>query len=132
MAREQLLDPLSGTAIDGSQIFADRDLADIPYVFPPDGTQAARSPANRIMLDRKYGGNARTALEEHLYNVAALETHGITAAARTAIQDRNLNQFVQARETEIKRQESVFLEQFDLTIAESIERSEEEVDIDED
>jgi hypothetical protein len=132
MAREQLLDPLSGNAIDGSEIFADRDRADIPYVFLPDGSQAARSPANRIMLDRKYGSNARTALEEHLDNIAALQTHGITGAARTAIQERNLYHFVQAREKEIKRQEKVFLKQFDLNIIDSVERSDEEVDIDED
>ena len=132
MARAQMIDPVSGEYIDGSAIFADRDRADIPYVFPPDGTQSARSPANRILLDRKYGSSARSALSDHLENISALETHGIGEAARAAILVRNLADFVQAREKDIKLQENLFLKQFDLSIADSVEQSEEEVDIEED
>ena len=128
MASQQLVDPITSQPIDGSAMFADVDRADIPYVFSPDGSQAARSPANRIVLDRKYGSNARSVLEAHLDNTSALDTHGIDAEARTALRNKNLTNFISAREKEIKRQENAFLKTFSLTISDSIEQSKEEID----
>jgi hypothetical protein len=140
IAQGKLLDPMDGKAIDGSALLADPDLSDLPYVFPPDGTPAARSPANRILLNRKYGSAVRNTLASALNMdllgnsecVAALETHGIMESAREAIITRNLAEFVEAREAELQQQENIFLGRFDLKIGDSIERSDEEVDVDED
>ena len=140
IARGQLLDPVTGDAIDGSALLADEDLRDLPYVFPSNGTKAARSPANRILLERKYGYSVRKKLtslleQELLGNDAtktALETHGINEDACEAIKANDLANFVRAREAELQRQENAFLNQFDLQIGEAVERSEEEVDVDED
>jgi hypothetical protein len=140
MARGQLLDPVNGHPIDGSTLLADADLRDLPYVFPSDGTMAARSPANRILLERSYGYSVRkvlaSILDQELFGsvtaAAAMETHGINEAARAAITARNLPAFVRAREVELQNQENAFLKQFDLKIGDSMERSDEEVDVDED
>ncbi|MFZ1009261.1 MAG: hypothetical protein WAN65_20630, partial [Candidatus Sulfotelmatobacter sp.] len=118
----------------------------LPYVFPPDGTRIARSPANRILVDRKYGSSARTMIKESLEMsesilgddqqkaqlIAALDSHGINESARKAIQAGNLAEFVISREDELRRQENDFLGQYNLSIESSIQRSEDEVDIDED
>ena len=144
MVQGRLLDPVNGEAIDGSKLMADPDRRDLPYVFPPDGTKAARSPANRILLDRRYGSSARTILkaaleglgpmfsdpEREMRVAVALDTHGINRGARDAILSGNLADFVQAREDELQRQENAFLKKFDLVIGESVERSDEEVDVD--
>lgn len=146
MIRGQLLDPMNTQPIDGSRLMADADRRDLPYVFPPDGTKTARSPANRMLLDREYGSSARSALKFRLEKVEgifgdpqekrelfdALETHGINEAARDAIQAGNLPEFVQAREKQLQRQENAFLKIFDLSIGPSVARSEDEVDVDED
>ena len=145
MVGGQLLDPETGHHIDGSALMADPDSRDLPYVFPPDGTRDARSPANRILLDRRYGSSARSMLKsllddaqaiytdpaEKTKRLGALESHGIDATACEAIQNGNLVAFVQARENELRRQESAFLKQFGLSIGDSVERSDEEVDVDE-
>jgi hypothetical protein len=145
MVGGQLLDPETGGPIDGSALMADPDSRDLPYVFPPDGTREARSPANRILLDRRCGSSARSMLkallddsqglysnpDERTKRFEALESHGINAAARDAIQDGSLAAFVSARENELRRQENAFLKHFDLAIGDSVERSEEEVDVDE-
>ncbi len=133
IAGGQLLDPVSGHPIDGSALLSDPDHGDIPYVFLPDGTSAARSPANRILLQQQiYGSSVRKVLAETLPNFEALKTHGINNDAHEALVSRNLVAFVQAREAELQRQESTFLEQFDLKIGDAIERSEDEADVDED
>ena len=139
MTRGNLLDPSDGGPIDGSQLLADPDRNDLPYVFPPDGSRSARSPANRILLDRKYGGSVRSALAALLDKpllvnpalLSAFDSHGMNEAARDAIVRRNLSDFVHARELELQRQERIFLEPFGLKIGETIERSEEEADVDE-
>ena len=139
IARGQLLDPTNGGPINGSELLADLDLRDLPYVFPSNGTMAARSPANRIMLQRSYGYSVRKMLASLLDQpllgddtaVAALETHGINEAARDAIKTGSLQDFVRAREAELQCQENAFLKQFGLQIGESVERSEDEVDNDE-
>jgi Protein of unknown function DUF262 len=145
MVHGQLLDPMSTQSIDGSKLMADPDRRDLPYVFPPDGTKAARSPANRMLLDREYGSSARGALKSRLDKVqtmfgdpqekasffTALESHGINQAAREAIQSGNLAEFVEARETQLQCQEDAFLKKFDLSIGDSVERSEDEVDVEE-
>jgi hypothetical protein len=139
IARGQLLDPVSGQPIDGSALLADADLRDLPYVFPSDGTMTARSPANRILLERKYGYSVwrvlASLLEQSLLGnvdaIAAFETHGIDGPAREAIKVRNLADFVLAREAELQRQENVFLRRFDLHIGDSLQRSDEENDVDE-
>ena len=145
MVRGNLLDPVTNEAIDGSALMADPDRRDLPYVFQPDGTQEARSPANRILLDRKYGSSARTMIKELLEpNSAlfslprqkeqltlALESHGIDGPARAAILEDNLAGFVNAREAELTRQEGAFLKQYGLSIETSVQRSEDEVDVDE-
>jgi hypothetical protein len=69
--------------------------------------------------------------QEKLRFFTALESHGIDEAAREAIQSGNLAEFVQARETQLQRQEDVFLKKFDLSIGDAVERSEDEVDVDE-
>jgi hypothetical protein len=145
MVHGQLLDPINAEPIDGSKLMADPDRRDLPYVFPPDGTKAARSPANRMLLDREYGSSARGVLKSRLEKVetlfggpqeklrffAALESHGIDEAACEAIQLGNLAEFVQAREAQLQRQEGAFLKKFDLSIGDAVERSEDEVDVDE-
>ena len=130
IARGQLLDPITNSPIDGSALLADPDRRDLPYVFQSDGTDEARSPGNRILLDRKYGGAVRRVLEQNLFNRAALRTHSINSAARAAIDNRSLSAFVNAREAELQRHEANFLAQFGLHIEESVQRSEEEVDVD--
>jgi hypothetical protein len=140
IARGQLLDPIDDKPIDGSALLADPDRNDLPYVFPPDGTRAARSPANRILLERRYGSSVRNLLASRLDQpllgnalaVTALDTHGINESAREAIKTRSLTDFVQAREAELQHQENAFLEQFDLHIGDAVERSDDEVDVDED
>jgi hypothetical protein len=142
IVRGQLLDPVDGKPVNGSALLADADLRDLPYVFPSDGTMPARSPANRIMLQRSYGYSVRKLLADLLGQplldngtaVAALETHGINHAACEAIRARSphsLQDFVRAREAELQCQENAFLRQFDLHIGESVERSDDEVDDDE-
>jgi hypothetical protein len=131
MIRGQLLDPVTNEPLNGSELMADRDRNDLPYVFPTDGTKTARSPANRILLDRTYGSSVRGVLTDCLQNVIALETHGIDANARLAIRERNLLDFVEARERQLVNQEAQFLERFQLEIGEKTERSDEELDVDE-
>jgi hypothetical protein len=140
IARGQLLDPMSGEAVDGSALLADADQRDLPYVFPSDGTMNARSPANRILLAGDYGYSVRNMLASLLDQplldgsaaVAAMETHGINQAAREAISARSLVDFVRAREAELRCQENSFLDQLNLHIGDSVGRSDEEVDNDED
>lgn len=147
MVRGKLLDPVSGEAIDGSRLMSDPDRRDLPYVLPIGGTKAGRSPANRILLDRKYGSSARGWIKELLSAVSApllaaederdrtieaLATHGICGSALQAIEDNDLPAFVLAREEQLRRQEDAFLKQFDLHIVGGVERSDEEIDIDED
>ena len=145
MVGGQLLDPETGGPVDGSALMADPDSRDLPYIFPPDGTREARSPANRILLDRRYGSSARSMLkallddseaicttpEERTKRVAAFESHAINAPARNAIQNGNLIAFVSARENELRHQENAFLSHYELFIGDSVGRSEEEVDVDE-
>lgn len=132
IAKGPLLDPIFGTEINGSMLLADENLRDLPYVFAPDGTRAARSPANRVLLDRRHGGAVRSALVTNITNVAALETHAIDDDARTALQQRDLENFVKARENALRKQEEEFLKNFGLAIGELMEQSDEEVDIDDD
>ena len=137
---------MDGNPIDGSKLMADPDSRDLPYIFSPDGTKAARSPANRMLLDRRYGSSARSMLKAALENInsmfanpanptmllVALESHGMNEAAREAIRTNNLTAFVAARENELQRQENEFLARYGLEIGDSVQRSEEEVDVDED
>ena len=146
MVRGELLDAITGQPIDGSKLMADPDRRDLPYVFPPDGTRSARSPANRMLLDRSYGSSVRGVLKSSLDDVdamftdpgkrttliAAFESHGINEAARGAIQAGNLPEFVLARENELRCHEDTFLKKFDLRIGDSIDPSDDEVDVDED
>lgn len=132
IARGRLLDPMTGELIDGSDLMADPDRRDLPYVFHPSGTPDARSPANRILLPRKYGGAVRTVLAGHLKATEALETHGINQSARSAIASRNLASFVQSREDELRRQEEEFLQNFGLVVGHAVNRSNEEIDVGDD
>jgi hypothetical protein len=131
IARGQLSDPVSGGRIDGSALMADPDRRDLPYVFSPNGTKPARSPANRILLPKDYGGVVRRTLASKLNAVEALESHGIDAKARVAIDANDLPGFVRAREAEMQRQEEEFLRRFGLNLGETLPRSEEEVDVEE-
>ena len=145
ITRGKLLDPADGTGIDGSALLADSDSRDLPYVFSPDGTMTTRSPANRILLDRKYGYTVRKLLTSLLAGqhtlplegrsvdetLTALETHGINKSAGEAILGGNAQAFMEARESKLQRQEEAFLRQFSLHIGASVERSVEETDIDE-
>jgi hypothetical protein len=130
MVSQVIIDPADDSEINGSAIFADPDRADVPYVFPPDGTAAARSPANRILLDRKRGGYARAFIEQWASNVSAWNTHAIGQEAISAAVQKDLTRFVNARETEIRDRESNFLKGFDLHIDDHISASVEEVDTD--
>lgn len=128
MVSQAIIDPADGAIINGSAIFADPDRADVPYVFLPDGTAAARSPANRILLDRKRGGYVRGFIEQWAAETAAWDTHAIGRDAIIAAVQKDLVRFVQIRENEIKERESKFLKQFDLHIPENLPASIEEVD----
>jgi Protein of unknown function DUF262 len=130
MVSQVIIDPADGSEINGSAIFADPNRADLPYVFPPDGTAPARSPANRILLDRKRGAYARTFIEQWASNVPAWNTHAIGQEAIAAAVHKDLAKFVHQRETEIQDRESTFLKSFDLHIDERISASVEEVDTD--
>jgi hypothetical protein len=131
MARTALIDPVSGQSIDGSEMLADPDRANIPYVFATDGSWDARSPANRIILDRKYGSPVRPRVLGHLDATKAWETHCIIGEAISAIDSNDLASFVRAREQAIVRQERMFLGEFDLKVGDA-ERSDEEIDVDDD
>jgi hypothetical protein len=128
MMAKQPIDPIDDSLIDGSLIFADPNRADIPYVFPPDGSAQARNPANRILLDRVHGAYARTLIENHADNLHVWDSHCITPDAISAVLARDIQAFVSLRETEIKAQESIFLKQFSLEISESLTASVQEVD----
>lgn len=108
---------------------------------------AGRSPANRILLDRKYGSSARglikdllgqdssplfTSEDERSRVVHALATHGINSEALKAIEEDDLPTFIAAREEQLRKQEDGFLGAFGLSIEGKVERSDEEVDVDED
>ena len=98
------------------------------------------------MLDRKYGGSLRGLLKSTLDDaqlmfpdpqkklrfIAALESHGINEEAREAIQGNSLSEFVLARESELRHHENSFLKKFDLSIGESVDSSDVEVDVDDD
>lgn len=131
IARTQLVDPIAGTPVDGSELMADPNRRDLPYVFRPAGNMESRSPANRILLPRSHGSAVRDLLVDSLAAEDALASFSINAEARAALRDRNLEDFVRARETELGRQEQEFLARFNLHIGEDIERSDDEVDIDE-
>jgi len=99
-----------------------------------------------MLLDRSYGSFVRGVLKSSLDDVdamftdpgkrttliAAFESHGINEAARGAIQAGNLPEFVLARENELRCHEDTFLKKFDLRIGDSIDPSDDEVDVDED
>ncbi|KVR93747.1 hypothetical protein WK28_14715 [Burkholderia vietnamiensis] len=85
-----------------------------------------------MLLDRRHGGAVRSALVTNITNVAALETHAISDDARIALQQRDLENFVKARENALRKQEEEFLKNFGLAIGELMEQSEEEVDIEDD
>jgi hypothetical protein len=131
IAGRQLIDPISGENIDGSELIADPGTRDLPYVFQPDGTKAARSPANRILLPRTHGSNVRAALEQAISHIEALESQGIDANAREAILARDLSAFVLAREASLQAQERAFLAHFALSVDAEADRSDVEIDVDE-
>lgn len=131
IVRAQLIDPITGEEIDGSKLMADPDRRDLPYIFRPAGNKESRSPANRILLPRSHGAAVRDQLASHTDNAAALETHAINTQAIIALTSKNVADFVNARESELARQESVFLASLNLAIGEGMERAEDEVDIDE-
>lgn len=131
IVRTQLVDPITGQKIDGSDLMADPDRRDLPYVFRPAGSMNSRSPANRILLPRSHGSTVRDLLAESLAAEEALSSFSINAEARDALQNRNLDDFIKAREAELGKQEEEFLNQFGLHIGENVERSQEEIDIDE-
>ncbi|RUX19787.1 DUF262 domain-containing protein [Mesorhizobium sp. M2A.F.Ca.ET.042.01.1.1] len=130
IARGPLIDPITGEELDGSALVADPDTRDIPYVFAPDGTKAARSPANRILLPRSHGGVVRAALEAHTDETGGLASHGIDGKARAALALGDLLAFVSAREAVLVAQEAEFLSKFGLRKSDDIAPSEYEVDID--
>lgn len=130
IVRAQLVDPITGKVVDGSDLMADPDRRDLPYVFRPAGNMFSRSPANRILLPRSHGSAVRDLLVDSLAAESALASFSINAEAREALQNKSLEDFVRAREAELGRQEEEFLAQFGLHIGEGIERSDEEIDID--
>jgi hypothetical protein len=131
MARGQLVDPITKENIDGSALMADPDRRDLPYVFRPAGNKISRSPANRILLPRMHGSAVRDVLASHLSSREALASHAIDEEGIAAIAEKDLVKFVIAREAELARQEAEFLRRFGLLIGDAIERSDEEVDIEE-
>ncbi|MDW5315080.1 DUF262 domain-containing protein [Rhizobium sp. PL01] len=131
IVRGQVIDPITGQEIDGSELMADPDRRDLPYVFRPEGVAESRSPANRILLPRSHGASVRDQLANVTGNNLALESHAIDVVGAQALRDRNVVAFVSAREAELARQEAEFLQEFDLHIGEQTERSEDEVDIEE-
>ncbi len=132
IARGQLLDPITGEAIDGSQLMADPDRRDLPYVFRSTSVRASRSPANRILLPRTHGSAVRDILLNCSDASEALATHAILGDAVSALEAKNLDAFVEAREAELIRQELAFLAQYGLAISADAERSEQEIDVEED
>ncbi|RKQ64145.1 GmrSD restriction endonuclease domain-containing protein [Oceanibaculum indicum] len=132
IVRTQLVDPITGDDVDGSDLMADPNRRDLPYVFRPAGNMHSRSPANRILLPRSHGSAVRDHLVNSLAAEDALSSFSINEQARDALKRKNLDDFVRAREAELGRHEEEFLAQFSLHIGEDIERSDDEIDIDED
>jgi len=129
IVRGQVIDPITSLEIDGSELMADPDRRDLPYVFRPEGNAESRSPANRILLPRSHGASVRDQLANYADNTLALASHAIETNGIQALKDRNVIGFIGARETELARQEAEFLKLFDLKIGEQTERSEDEIDI---
>ncbi len=128
MAAGPLVDPLRGDLINGSDLMADADRRDLPYVFRPARNRSARSPANRLLLDRRYGSAVRDVLSEGHANHSAMATHGIDSAALSAILAKDVDAFVSAREAALSRMEGEFLAQFNLRLDAAVGRAEVEID----
>lgn len=128
MAAGPLVDPLRGDLINGSDLMADADRRDLPYVFRPARNRSARSPANRLLLDRRYGSAVRDVLSEGHANPSALATHGIDSVALSALLAKDVDAFVSAREAALSRMEGEFLAQFNLRLDAAVGRAEVEID----
>jgi len=84
-----------------------------------------------MLLPRNHGSAVGELLALHLHETDALETHAINDAGGQAILCRDLEAFIAEREGELSRQEAEFLDRFGLKIGNDMDRSDEEVDIDE-
>lgn len=125
-----LHDPISKEPLDGSKLLADPERRDLPYVFPIRSGVEAKSPANRILLDRRFGSSVRQFLLDHLDDEKLLEQHSINKAGKQALLSNDLRGFILAREAELSRKEARLLAGLDLSMSNQISRADEDVDID--
>lgn len=137
MNRKPLRDPSTLLPINGSQLMAEAETRELPYIFRPiNDVKESRSPANRILLDGAHGRSTRSFLKEaidkssdgHTDAIEALEAYGIDQQARLSLQSGDLRAFVQAREDKLMIFEQEFLQHFGLKLSSDIQRSDEEVD----
>ncbi|MFK4520269.1 hypothetical protein ABIF20_007634 [Bradyrhizobium japonicum] len=125
-----LYDPVTKAEHDGSKLLADPERRDLPYIFPLRSGLEARSPANRILLDRKYGSSVRQFLLDHLDDERLLKQHSINQAGKQALNSNDLRGFIAAREAELERKEGLLLASLGLSVSDQTDRAEEDVDVD--
>lgn len=125
-----LYDPVTKAEQDGSKLLADPERRDLPYIFPLRSGVEARSPANRILLDRRYGSSVRQFLLEHLDDARLMEQHSINNTAKQALNNNDLRGFIAAREAELERREDLLLKSVGLSVSDQTDRADEDVDVD--
>jgi hypothetical protein len=118
--------------IDGSRLLADPERRDLPYIFPVKSGVEAKSPANRILLDRRFGTSVRQFLLENINDATLMEQQSITLMGKFALVGGDLRQFIAEREAELGRKEARLLASVNLSLSEKIVRADEDVDIDDD
>jgi hypothetical protein len=128
----KLKDPITLESLDGSKLLADPDRRDLPYVFSAGKSAAGKSPANRILVDRKYGSAVRQFLISNFDDASLLEDYDIDSEGRRALEAKDLDLFVAARERTLAARENSLLAGFGLAVTNKIDRAEDDVDIDDD
>lgn len=126
----KIKDPVTLELVDGSKLMADPDRRDLPYIFPPSAGEAARSPANRILIDRKYGSAVRQFLLNEFDPISLLDAYDIDFVGRQALEDKDLDGFIAARERTLAGREQNLLASYGLVVGGKVKRADDDVDID--
>ncbi|UWQ35780.1 DUF262 domain-containing protein [Leisingera aquaemixtae] len=104
------IDPRSGETLDGFEILRDPETRDIPYFFYGVPSPLGSHPANRVILPSDCGRNVRDLFLNEASNEALLKSHFVSEKALAALASDDANNFLSAREEEIKAIERTFLE----------------------